>query len=274
MRYICIYHAHCNDGFGAAWAVWKHLGTEVDFHAASYGDDPPDVTGAHVLIVDFSYPSNVLDAMAARAEHITVIDHHKTARGHLERVTAPNITRVFDLNHSGAMLAWKHFTDAEPPALLRHIEDRDLWRFAIPSTQQAIAALSSYPQNLAEWDRLMAADISTLIAEGEAILRKHMRDIEAHVTATRHTILLAGHAVPAVNCPHAWASDACARLNAERPPFSVAYTFDGARWRYSLRSPQEGLDVAEIAEQFGGGGHRHAAGVTSIDPVHVLVKEI
>lgn len=33
---------------------------------------------------------------------------------------------------------------------------------------------------------------------------------------------------------------------------------DGRRW--SLRSTPEGADVAQIAEAFGGGGHKHAAG--------------
>jgi hypothetical protein len=271
-KHLCIYHGdHCNDGFGAAWTVWKHLGTEVDFHAARYGEDSPDVTGAHVLIVDFCYPSNVLDAMAARAEHITVIDHHKTARGHLERVTASNITTVFDDEHSGAMLTWQHFTSAEPPVLLRHIEDRDLMRLALPGTPQVHAALYSYPKTFAVWDHLMQTDVVGLIAEGEAILRKHHSDIEAHVSTSAHTILLAGYTVPAINCPAAWATDACALINESGTPFAVAYYYAGTHWRYSLRSTRDGLDVAEIAEQFGGGGHRHAAGFTSCDPVHVLV---
>jgi nanoRNase/pAp phosphatase (c-di-AMP/oligoRNAs hydrolase) len=29
---------------------------------------------------------------------------------------------------------------------------------------------------------------------------------------------------------------------------------------FSLRSTEEGLDVAEIAKQYGGGGHKHASG--------------
>lgn len=29
---------------------------------------------------------------------------------------------------------------------------------------------------------------------------------------------------------------------------------------YSLRSREGGVDVSEIAKQFGGGGHKHAAG--------------
>lgn len=50
---ICIYHGGCADGFTAAWAVWKRW-PDVEFVAGIHGDPPPDVTGKHVLIVDFS----------------------------------------------------------------------------------------------------------------------------------------------------------------------------------------------------------------------------
>ena len=50
---ICIYHGNCADGFGAAWVVRKALGADIEFHAATYGQPVPDVTGKNVVIVDF-----------------------------------------------------------------------------------------------------------------------------------------------------------------------------------------------------------------------------
>jgi phosphoesterase RecJ-like protein len=46
-----------------------------------------------------------------------------------------------------------------------------------------------------------------------------------------------------------------------------------ATWRVSLRSVGE-VDVREIAEQHGGGGHRFAAGFTSDEPAEVVVQKI
>ena len=51
---ICIYHGNCADGFDAAWVVRKALGADIEFHAATYGQPVPDVTGKNVVIVDFS----------------------------------------------------------------------------------------------------------------------------------------------------------------------------------------------------------------------------
>jgi phosphoesterase RecJ-like protein len=52
---------------------------------------------------------------------------------------------------------------------------------------------------------------------------------------------------------------------------------DGNRFRLNLRS-KGSVDVAEVAERFGGGGHRNASGCTIDGPIthaaHVLVREL
>jgi hypothetical protein len=53
---LCVYHHPCADGHTAAWAVWRRFGSAVKFHPGVHGQPPPDVTGEHVVIVDFSYP--------------------------------------------------------------------------------------------------------------------------------------------------------------------------------------------------------------------------
>ena len=60
MKILCIYHGNCADGFGAAWAVRKRFGDEVEFHAGVYQTEPPDVSGRDVVMVDFSYKYNDL----------------------------------------------------------------------------------------------------------------------------------------------------------------------------------------------------------------------
>src|SRR4051812_40261454 len=93
MKPLCIYHGNCADGFASAWVVRKAntaeilnnegyptwQGDEMQFHAGVYQNPPPDVTGRHVIMVDFSYKRPVLLEMAAKAESILILDHHKTA---------------------------------------------------------------------------------------------------------------------------------------------------------------------------------------------------
>ncbi len=257
---ICIYHGNCADGFGAAWAVRKALG-DIEFFPGVYQSPPPDVGGKDVVMVDFSYKRPVLDQMAADARSILIIDHHKTAAEDLVNLPE-NVVCKFDMNHSGAMLTWNHFFPSDPPpTLLLHIEDRDLWRFALQNTRQIQANVFSYPYDFQVWDKLMAADLSLLASEGEAIERKHFKDINELVGVTARDMLIGGHRVPVANLPYTLVSDAAHKL-AKGKPFAACY-WDTPKGRvFGLRSDENGIDVSEVAKQYGGGGHRNAAGFT------------
>jgi hypothetical protein len=74
------------------------------------------------------------------------------------------------------------------------------------------------------------------------------------------TVEIGGYAVPVVNAPYIFASELAGAL-AEGHPFAATYYFNGKEQVWSLRSRGEsGIDVSEIAQQHGGGGHKNAAG--------------
>ncbi|MFK2904543.1 phosphohydrolase [Dyella ginsengisoli] len=266
---VCIYHGNCADGFGAACVVRHALGERVTFHAGSYGATPPDVTGKHVVIVDFSYPRDVLLAMAEDAASVLVLDHHKTAAEALHALPASaNITAVFDMNRSGVRLAWDtFFRGTRCPMLIRYIEDRDLWRFTLSGTREVQAALFSYPYEFDTWMGMLFP--ATPHAEericcdlrlaGVAIERKHHKDVAELVAVCQRRLTIAGHDVPAASLPYTLTSDA-GHLMAQGEPFAACYWDTADSRQFSLRSTDEGMDVAAIAQQYGGGGHRNAAG--------------
>ncbi len=270
---LCIYHGNCADGFGAAWVVRKALGPDVEFHAARYGDPAPDVTGKSVIIVDFSYKYDVLVALADKAVSVLVIDHHKTAMVDLvdvppaelhyeahQKNSTGKLHALFDMNQSGASLTWDFFFPRhQRPDLINHIADRDLWQFKLPGTREIMADLFSYPQDFATWDRLFADDINAMRLDGEAINRQNQKTVADLVRTTNRRMLIGGHDVPVANLPYMFASDAGA-LMAEGELFAGSYfdTPDGRN--FSLRSTDAGMDVSELAKQYGGGGHRNAAG--------------
>jgi oligoribonuclease NrnB/cAMP/cGMP phosphodiesterase (DHH superfamily) len=255
---LCIYHGNCADGFTSAWVVRKALGDEVQYHAGVYQDAPPDVEGKDVLLVDFSYKRAVLEAMREKAASVTILDHHKTAEADLRDLSG--ITTVFDMNRSGARITWDYFfPNAKPPQLLLHVEDRDLWRFALRKTREIQASVFAYPYEFKVWDYLMGADMEQLAVEGEAIERKHFKDIRELIGVVTRRMNIGGYNVPIANLPYTLTSDA-GHLLAKGEPFAGCY-WDTPKGRvFSLRSTDEGLDVAEIAKQYGGGGHRNASG--------------
>lgn len=279
-KILCIYHGNCADGFGAAWAVRQCFGdADVEFHSGIYGNDPPDVRGRDVVLVDFSYKRPVIDAIGRAASSLLILDHHKTAAEDLAGLRAPKtwldhieqtalddvenaepVRAVFDMNRSGAGIAWDFFHPGQPrPRLLDHIEDRDLWRFLLPHTREIQAAVFSYPYDFNVWDELIAADLELMAKQGEAIERKHHKDIAELVGVTKRRMIIGGISVPVANLPYTLTSDA-GNLMAAGEPFAACYwdTPDGRV--FSLRSRDYGADVSAVAKGYGGGGHRNASG--------------
>lgn len=289
---LCIHHAPCSDGFTAAWAVWKRF-PNVKFHPGVHGQAPPDVTGEHVVIVDFSYPEATLLGMAETAASILILDHHRTAQKDLadlpiacalweDHVSSSVVEEdgwgrigvEFDMNRSGAMMAWNYFhpSDEPAPTLIQHVQDRDLWQFKIPGTREIQSWVFSFPYDFVTWDKLAQQlgdpeGWDTAFAEGAAIERKQQKDIAELIIATKRFMTIGGFHVPVVNLPYTMASEAAGQLASEGHAFAAAYydAADGGARVFSLRS-RDGFDVGDLAKRMGqrfgtnGGGHKAAAG--------------
>jgi len=263
MKPLVIYHGNCADGFSAAWCFWRKYGEACDYLAGVYQQEPPDVTGRAVYLVDFSYKRSVVLRMLEQASHIVLIDHHKTALEDLAGIESEKFSTFTDLNRSGATLAWDFlFPGEDRPLLLGHVEDRDLWRFKLAGTREIQAFVFSHEYTFEQWDRLMSADQVELLkmtAAGAAIERKHHKDVAELVAVCKRRMVIGGHDVPVASIPYTLVSDA-AHLMAQGEPFAACY-WDTAEGRtFGLRATDEGADVSEVAKQYGGGGHAKAAG--------------
>ena len=132
-----IYHAHCTDGFGAAYSAWKLLGNRAEYHACTHGQKPPDVKGKNVVILDFSFDNKTTKKMIKQAANLLVIDHHKSAVVELHDIA----NTYFDMTKSGAMLSWEFFHPGkEPPKFIKYIQDRDLWEWKLEYSKEFSAA--------------------------------------------------------------------------------------------------------------------------------------
>lgn len=263
---ICVYHHPCQDGIAAAWAIWKRW-PDCQFIPASYGKqiEWPSIADKHILFVDFSLKRSAMLSMAgviSPPASVTILDHHKTAEAEL-RDLPEGFTTIFDMNKSGARLAYEFAHPGQPiPRIIELVEDRDLWRFKFGDETRDFAAfmrgeflipgLSWVQENLAQ-----------CLKDGAVMRRYHdhiVNRLVAHVAMRE----VAGHTnIPTVNVPFMFASDCCDLLLKAYPdaPFVASFFVkDDGALVYSLRSTDERMDVSAIAAKFGGGGHRNAAG--------------
>lgn len=266
MKPIILYHGACSDGFGAAWAAACYFGPEDAQYVAAYDRDRPSEVeiqdGAVVYILDFSYPRDVMEALARRCR-VIVIDHHDTAERALAGLRGADV--VFDQTRSGAYLTWRHFfPEYDVPAVLRYVDAGDRWRFdLLPRVREVYAVLSATPNEFDAFTRLnedLERDVEAVARHGAPVIAAQDRATE---NALRRTILaeVAGHIVPVCNTTseHSWIGH---RLIEQYPdaPFSATwYQADADTQKWSLRGNGQ-VNVARIAELFGGGGHPNAAG--------------
>ena len=271
MKTHVLYHAHCADGFGAAYAAWLALGdADVVYLPVSYGEALPEIAdGSRVYILDFSYSREVLEQLAGRTT-LRVIDHHKTAAEALEGLDCA----TFDLSKSGAILTWEHFQGTglclgEAPALLRYVQDRDLWKWELPHSRAYSAALALHPKTFQEWFWLSGLAVKAVAIEGAVVLR-YQRQLVESIADRAVWRELNGHDVPMANTP-VLISEVCEELLVRHPSARFAANYFRAPAKvdptrsdfvYSLRSRPD-FDVSAIARQYdGGGGHAQAAGFT------------
>jgi uncharacterized protein len=260
---LILYHAKCVDGFGSAWAAWRYLGDKgAQYIPCQYGETPPDVTGKRVYILDFSFKRDVLIDMASRAKEVILLDHHKTAEEDLRDLSAPNMSITFDMARSGAKITWDHFFPNTPCWLVDYIQDRDLWKFALPSSSQINCYIQATELTFSAYTEMFEQGLESACKMGEGAHRWMRFYVEAAKKNHVRDRFLGYGNVPIVNATYTSISEVVGELS-ENNLFAVGwYKRDDGMISYSLRSRGD-FDVANLAKTMGGGGHKNAAGFTA-----------
>jgi oligoribonuclease NrnB/cAMP/cGMP phosphodiesterase (DHH superfamily) len=151
---------------------------------------------------------------------------------------------------------------------VNYVEDRDLWRWQIYKSKEVNAYISTLPRTFKDWD---AADefLEGYLEEAQDKGGVALRVVDRHVENMRKRAgrgFIRGHDVPIINTTFA-ISEVVGAL-AEGEPFAAGwFQNQKGEYVYSLRSREDGMDVSEIAEHFGGGGHSRAAGFSRMSPL-------
>lgn len=260
---IVYYHFPCWDGFTAGWVAHRKFPDAV-LCPAEYGKTPPpgrnSYYGRDVVLLDFTWDRPILEDMERHASSLTVLDHHASAEVKLRGIKGC----IFDMNRSGAMMAWDHFfPENSVPDLIRYVQDRDLWKFELPKSREINAAIGSYQMTWDTWNRLAFMDLDLLAKDGVAILRSERQMVDLALRSKRIG-QFRGYRTAMVNSSvlKSEIGEALCRDSDIQVALIWSQTESGA-YSYSLRADKEGVAVNNIAAEFGGGGHPKAAGFIS-----------
>ncbi len=264
---VVLYHGDCRDGFSGAWAAREKFGKGADYYGLKYGPDnsvalPEGLKNKTVYLIDFCLKGgNQMKQLVENNKNVVVLDHHQDAESFVKMAD----DYVFDNNRSGATIAWSYFHPKKPvPIFLKYVQDLDTWQHRLPHTFEASAYVDLYDFDFLVWDKV-AKDFeggktrSKIFKKGASLLEYENKKIRDLVGKNAESVEFLNYKVLAVNSPN-WASKIGNLLCRKQPPFGIVWNKRGNLISVSLRSEKGKFDVSKIAQKFGGGGHKAAAG--------------
>ena len=285
MSTICFYHNADFDGKCSGAIVRLHE-TDVECYGINYGDTFPfDLCkGKHVVMVDFSLqPFGLmwqLDKLCfEQGTKFIWIDHHKSA---IEEAQQNNFNppgrRV--IGKAACELCWEEFGETAEPLAVHLLGRYDVWDHSDPRTlpfQYGMRLSSMYPTDPRWYDVLSDVSgssylIQEILREGDTIQR--YQRVQNKEYAYQRSFLIKipyndGH-INGLACNKGLTNSQLFDSVYDPARHDVMVTFcrlpvnwdesGKARWTVSLHSTKDSIDCSKIAKQYGGGGHKGAAG--------------
>lgn len=274
----CFYH---NDMDGrCAGALVSYFTGELnkeDFCEVDYNKVlPQDVEKGIVYFVDYSFTETTkpyLDSLINNKKvKVIWIDHH-TSSIELEKKYPylKNIDGKREDSMSGAALTYLYFNPyLELPKFVRLVSDYDCWQFKYsPETEYFKIGIESENNDALDdvWTKLIHENVYKNSLTLPEILKKG-KAIKSYIDSTNtyyrehfaYETEIEGYKCLAVN----WKTNSWVfGEEVNNYPIVMVYAFDGTYFTYSIFSIDNSVDCSKIAEKFGGGGHRGAAGFKS-----------
>lgn len=276
----CIYHNDM-DGRCAGALVARYTGNynKDDFIECSYTQFPLHKIerGESVYIVDYSFTDatvHILRQLVDRKCNIVWIDHHTSSiklQNKYEYEWLKRIDGIRDESQCGAGLTYSYFHSMENhldvdklPRFVQLVDDYDRWVYRLgEDTTYFKLGLETIEFDALDniWRELMLSDekVDSIIAVGAIIKQYIDKSNASYLESYSYESTISGLPCLVINKrTNSWIfAD-----KIDEYPIVATFVFDGAWYHYSLYSSDKTVDCSKIAEQYGGGGHKGAAGFT------------
>ena len=263
-KIIVFYHDDL-DGFTGAWTAWKKLKDRAEYMELGYDTKNYDflfqLKDKDIYMIDYSLDKKEMLNLAEKNK-VILIDHHFSSKEKAELLPGS----VFDDKRSGASLSWKYFhSNKKPPLIVRYVEDYDIWKFELPHAKELIAVLNLYSFNFKVWDKVAKIfqdkrKIKELIKKGQAIV-DYQKSLIGELSNKGQEVIFEGHNAIAVNSP-ILSSEIGNHVYTKTGKIGIVWSYKGKdklKIHVSLRGDGK-INLSELANKFGGGGHKAAAG--------------
>ncbi|MDD5760513.1 MAG: DHHA1 domain-containing protein [Candidatus Pacebacteria bacterium] len=261
---VIFYHKNCPDGFASAWVAWKKFKGKGKYFPLNYQSSFEHVIEKEkIYFFDVIPGKKVLESLIKQGNEITIIDHHISAKRILDFDKSGNMKTKLNMKRSASVLVWQYFFPKKKiPELLLYIEDMDLWKFKKPYTREILATINALDFEFKKWSKLVKEienkkTRKKYIEAGKKVV-EYQNEIIAGLVQEAKEVKFLRYKTLVVNSS-ILISEIGNALIKKKPPMAIIWFETGKEKRISLRSDGK-VDVSKIAERYGGGGHKKAAG--------------
>ncbi len=267
---VCIYHKDCSDGTAAA-AVFLHKFPGAKTFPFTYGyaheDAEAFLSALTPETIVYTVDCTILAKECLKKGNAVIsLDHHVSVFEEMNEVAKENknYTYVFNNDLSGATLTWKYFFSSEPvPKWLLLVEDTDLWTKKFEDSQYFVnwsAMQRNKPEVLLELFTNENA-LALCLEKGKSVQDLNSYYLNAYKEKVKPIYIRHGeHKIPTYNSTFLQ-TDIAIILADKDLGVGIAFSIREDGVRMSVRSTKDSkISALEVAQRFGGGGHRNSAG--------------
>ena len=228
-----------------------------------------------IYLVDYSFKGETawqLEAIKNKTNDVIWIDHHISSLRLEEKI--PWVKEIKGLRQdkiSGAALTYMYLHECsydDIPLAVKYVSDYDCWIFKYDlETTNFKLGLESVKHNALDsiWKSLLDLDVTeidswNLIRKGEVIKSYVDTDNENYRNLFSYESEISGHKCMVVNKK---SNSLIFGEHYKTYPIVMTWVFDGKKYVYSIYTSNSEIDCSKIAESYGGGGHKSAAGFSS-----------
>lgn len=268
---ICYFHSDLDGRCAAAIVLRKY--PKCKFREIDYKDNPNFVDEVSkdelVFIVDFSFSPRIMRYLMALTENIVWIDHHETAKGYKYRIELDG-KRDFsqECKKSGCELTWEYlYPNEDMPEAVFRIGDYDCWRFnggeQTNLFQQGMRACVNHP-GAPMWKELLNnRGVDSIINDGITITRYRDQFCKNYRDSYGWHLVWEGYKCYAMNLYMVGSQGFGDMFDESDVDILISFVYQEGKWQVSMYSKD--IHVGELAQKYGGGGHKGAAGFVCME---------
>ena len=245
---------------------------------------------AAVMSMDIAFTKTALKKLKDNFSKVQILDHHW---GTSQEINPDHENLIFDMNKCGATLTYHFLWEAnEEPLFLKYIEDQDIYQFRQKDSKlinegihyllkfkywtleeankylnqfdisvEAFNNEKSVP-DFRKWQKYLNSTKWLKTLQMGRIIHKYKSRLIRKTAYLSRTRTIGKHKVRVCES-NAFANELADLYEDQDFDYILIYSRDLSKKDYvrvSLRSRKNGVNVALIAQKFGGSGHIHAAG--------------